>query len=243
MENDIRPDDEIRNAISRINKKASVDAPESNWTGVLGRSESVSQTENKAIATLQKHKLFSVAASIFLVALIGIPLAYALSSGGNDAVKTAKPDKKKIATTVPQTSSSTTTTGAQVSTTSAPQQTTTIKPVATTTTTAPSRPANPSNLQFTGNDIVSPGNPGTYNVYFSWTPSSTPGVKYCVGTTSFGSSQIFPTCTWSYQYLAAGTSTAFGLVFASNTTYQFQVTAIDSNNQKSDTIYLNWQLP
>lgn len=242
MEN--KEDFDIKNTLIKVNQEASGDAPDSNWVGVLGRSETISISERKSFTTIKHHKLISAAASILVVALISAGLVLSLSPNESNNIKTAKPDKKKISTTTTLKESSTSQVASTTASTTAPNQTTSTQSPATTAAPAPSRPANPSNLQFNGYDLVgSPGDPATYNVYFSWTASPTPGVKYCVGTTSVGSSQIFPNCTWSYQYLETGTSTGFGLVFAQNTTYRFQVTAIDSHNQISDTVYLNWQLP
>lgn len=249
MANEDSSNSEIKDAIIQVNKEAAKSAPESNWTGVLGKSETIAAHNKVYLAIFKQHKLISAAASLLLVMLISIPLLNSLTSSENKSVKTTRPNKTE--TTIPEststtlteeTSTTTSTTAPATSTTQQSQANKTTSP--TTTAPASSRPANPSNLQFTGYDLVGPpGDPATYNTYFSWTASPTPGVKYCVGTTSVGSSQIFPNCTWNYQYLETGTSAGFGLVWAKNTTYKFQVTAINSNNQKSDTIYLDWQLP
>lgn len=89
----------------------------------------------------------------------------------------------------------------------------------------------------------------TYNVYFSWKAPSTPNVKYCVSTTSIGMDGIpvennfDSNCSYNDPYLRSDPSTGFGLVFNKNYVYTFRVTAVDSNNQKSITNSIVWQLP
>lgn len=89
----------------------------------------------------------------------------------------------------------------------------------------------------------------TYNVFFKWDASTTPNVKYCVSTTSVGSdSPTFDNnfdsdCTYDNPNISSATSTGFGLVFDENYVYNFRVTAVNSNNQKSITNTIIWQLP
>jgi len=243
---------EIRDAVSQINKKAVDSAPESNWFGVLGRSESVSGKSSFSLVSIKSHKLLSAAASLLLVALIGIPLAITLSNEGEKTVKTA--DKKRTTTTLPkiETTSSTAPTiptdpagETTIPTTGSKPASTTKQTTATNAPVIPIRPVSPSNPQFTGAQLSGPpGDPATYNVSFSWSPSPTPGIKYCAATNAEGYNLgVDYQCDWSNQYLSSSTNSTNGLVFKKNTTYQFQVLAIDQNNQKSVVASLNWQLP
>ncbi len=244
MDNNDAFEEKIRTAVTNINQNAIDTAPQSNWIGVLGRSENISSSSNKLLLS-RKYKILSAAASVLLVIFVGTLLITTLDEDKPQIIRTADSTTTTAGKEIESTASTTQPIPAETvvsvvpSTSQNPKTTQSLAP----TTLAPARPANPSNPQFTGRDVVNPGNPGTYTVYFSWNPSPTPGVKYCVGTTSHGSSQIFPNCSISNPYLVNGTSTGFGLVFETGVTYQFQVTAVDANDRKSDTIYLNWQLP
>ncbi len=116
-----------------------------------------------------------------------------------------------------------------------------LSPVTTLTWRIPTAVSPATNLKL---DRVENVNGNTYNVFFSWDASTTPNVKYCVSTTSVGSTgNVEGGCTWNNQYLSSDTHRGFGLVFEKGYTYKFQVTAIDANNNQSVTNSIIWQLP
>jgi len=110
----------------------------------------------------------------------------------------------------------------------------------------PTKVATPSALKL---DRVEQVFGNTYNAFFSWNASLTKNVKYCVSTSSVGIDGVTvdnnsdANCSFDGQYISSATNAGFGLVFDKNTTYEFRVTAIDSNNQKSITKTMIWELP
>lgn len=103
----------------------------------------------------------------------------------------------------------------------------------------PTKVASPTNIKLTKVETISAGDPGTYNVFFKWDPSTTPNVKYFASTNIADLADI----TYNHPYAFSGTSTGFGLVFSRNVLYTTYVVAIDSSNNRSIVGTLHWQLP
>lgn len=180
-------EEEIRKALRGIKEEGKKMSSNGEWNDVKAKS---SMLRSRRLAIKSNYKLISAAASLLLVAAIGIPLAFSLTGGSNETVKTARPGNDKTETTKPKVivtddnSQIIDDDGLDTPDVSTPDKTVPTTTVQNSTPDNTWPDANPSIEVPTGLKLVSaiPVGPTadtqTYNVTLSWDAQSA-DVRYC----------------------------------------------------------------